>query len=870
LLIYDNYYLRYFFHYFFYLPLRYNPYFVKKTFLYFLVLSISLSSFAQTYEYGRHIPRSFSNLSSEKISVDESGNIYKVGTFRDTIDVDSSSSSFNLVSSGNSDIFVLKYSPMGSLVWAYELGGIGTDQASDIDYDNGNLFITGFFSDTVDFDAGPNTNVLGAGYTAIFILKIDTSGIFKWVKKVDAFWNHEHSFDIEIDNQGNVLTTGRFSGNTDFDPGPGLFNMPSLGGWDMFVLKLDSNGNFLWAKSVGELSEDVIGYSLAIDPNDNVIVYGTFHGTVDFNPAIGQQNWLTHVGSNFEPFLLKFDLNGNFKWARTIIESGIIAQAFGNELRSDNQGNIYTIGSLNDTSDFKIGPGNESIYPSSTHNGFVCKIDSMGQLLWVRNLPSPLNNSDFGLAVDSTSAVCIGASFYGIVDFDSDTSSVYNLGQSIGGSLRSYLLKLDSNAEFLWAKEYTPSGNYTRTYDIEFGPNGSIYAAGVFIYNIDLDPGSNINSVVSYLPQNGYNPNGFLTKLNDCCWPYQTIRIDTCWNSIDVNGITYNSSGYFTQFFYDNNGCDSNTVYDINLHPSTVSTINLISCDSVSLGGTIFYTSGAFTDTLSSLNNCDSIIIYNYTINYTTSSSQTILACDSFVSPSSNYIWYTSGVYIDTLLSSSGCDSLVTINLTVNNSTTNSISQTSCDSYTLNSQTYTSSGAYAQIFQNGLGCDSTLILNLTIHSTNASASPNGLTLSASPNGSTYQWINCNPYTLISGATNQTYTVTSNGDYAVVVNQNGCSDTSDCIMFTNVGVDDILLDGVSVYPNPARSSFVITSKNLLNDASMKILNALGQVIYQNQGLAGTKFNIDISNFSNGLYTLELREGSKVSRLKVVKR
>jgi len=248
-----------------------------------------------------------------------------------------------------------------------------------------------------------------------------------------------------------------------------------------------------------------------------------------------------------------------------------------------------------------------------------------------------------------------------------------------------------------------------------------------------------------------------------------------------------------------------------------------------------------------------------------------ITACDSIYSPSGNYVWSTSGVYQDIIYNSLGCDSLITANVTITNSNINSFTLTSCDSLNLNGQTYYNSGVDTQMFQNILGCDSMLVVNLTINnSANASVSTSGLLLNASPTGAAYQWIQCNPYAVIPGATNQTYTVSANGDYAVVVTQNGCSDTSNCITVSNVGMNEFEIKGISVYPNPTHNKFIISSDNSFQNASLQLLNALGQVVYKQEDISGVVLEVDISKFATGLYTLELRDGNQVSRVKVLKK
>jgi len=138
--------------------------------------------------------------------------------------------------------------------------------------------------------------------------------ILDWAKSMGGT-NLEESVSIAVDDSGNIYTTGYFQGTTDFDPGLGTFNLTSAGVQDIFISKLDASGNFVWAKSIGEISTD-IGYSIAIDVSGNVYTAGYFYGTADFDPGAGTFN-LTSAGGQ-DIFISKLDASGNFVWAKSM------------------------------------------------------------------------------------------------------------------------------------------------------------------------------------------------------------------------------------------------------------------------------------------------------------------------------------------------------------------------------------------------------------------------------------------------------------------------------------------------------------------------------------------------------------------------
>jgi hypothetical protein len=230
----------------------------------------------------------------------------------------------------------------------------------------------------------------------------------------------------------------------------------------------------------------------------------------------------------------------------------------------------------------------------------------------------------------------------------------------------------------------------------------------------------------------------------------------------------------------------------------------------------------------------------------------------------------TSGVFTQTLSNAVGCDSILSLNLTINLSSTSNITQTACESYFLNSQTYTASGSYIQTLLNVKGCDSTITLNLTIDTVNTFVTQTGTTITSNATGALYQWVLCPSYSTLPGATNQSYTPTSNGNYAVIVTQNGCIDTSLCRTVTVTVTEDYFdkID-IHIFPNPVNNRINIASNRALQDASLNLISITGQTILQKEHLHGKHFNFDMSNLANGLYFIEVVEDEKRIRLKMLK-
>lgn len=202
--------------------------------------------------------------------------------------------------------------------WARTWGGTELTEGFSIAIDgSGNAYITGYFQGTVDFDPGPGLdNHTSNGDDDVFLSKFDPNGNFIWSRSWGGL-ELDMGYAVAVDGSGNAYVTGRFLGTVDFDPGPGVDNHTAIGGWNTFLSKLDSNGNFVWARTWGgEPDSHMNGFSVAIDIFGCVYVTGEFGDrTADFDPGPGVDNHTSN--GDGDAFLSKFDSNGIFVWART-------------------------------------------------------------------------------------------------------------------------------------------------------------------------------------------------------------------------------------------------------------------------------------------------------------------------------------------------------------------------------------------------------------------------------------------------------------------------------------------------------------------------------------------------------------------------
>jgi hypothetical protein len=418
------------------------------------------------------------------VVIDGGGNTYTVGSFSYTVDFDPGSATFNLKSDGQGDIFISKLDASGNFKWAKKIGGVDEEYGTNVDVDAlGNVYLTGSFYKTLDADPGTGTfNITSAGALDFFILKLDASGNFKWAKKIGGT-DIDNVADMKVDSVGNVYSTGYFTGTADFDPGAGTYNLTATGNTDIFILKLDASGNFVWAKNFGGASNSNIGYTIAVDNKGNIYTRGSFWGTVDFNPGSGTFNLESTTNGN--NFILKLDASANFVWANA---NKNIADYF---IDVDGSGNVYTTGIFAITTDIDPGTGTYNLTNLGGRDIFILKLNASGNFVWAKSIGGTANDEGIS-TLDASGNIYTTGSFNGKVDFDPGVGT-YNLTSTSGGA--NFILKLDASGNFQWAKNMGAADSKSLTIDAD--ALGNIAIAGAFFGTTDFNPSSAISNLVS-------------------------------------------------------------------------------------------------------------------------------------------------------------------------------------------------------------------------------------------------------------------------------------------------------------------------------------------------------------------------------------
>jgi hypothetical protein len=360
-------------------------------------------------------------------AIDALSNVYVTGYFQGIIDFDPGPGIFNLNSNGNEVPFVLKLNSAGNFIWAKAMVGGGAHGNSVATDNSCNVYITGGFNGTTDFDPGVGNYSLTSVYATndTYICKLDSSGNFVWAGAIGGPGPFDISYSIATDpsGSGDVYICGLFRDTTDFDPGPGTFNLVSTSqtNGDIFICKLDNSGNFSWAIKY-YASLPIPGRFIAVDMLSNVYVTGSGTIQTDFDPDTGTY----YLSPGPFPFITKVNSAGHFVWAKSA--------AGGKDICLDASANIYTTGALSGTFDFD--PDTSTTYNITSCGGsidfFISKLDSAGYFNWATSGGGTNTEVGFGISVDAVSNVyCAGifrsqfAIFSTDTIFNADTTMTY-------------------------------------------------------------------------------------------------------------------------------------------------------------------------------------------------------------------------------------------------------------------------------------------------------------------------------------------------------------------------------------------------------------------------------------------------------------
>lgn len=427
-------------------------------------------------------------------------------------DFDPGTGVVNLTANGSSDIFVAKYTNGNPVYqWAINMG-TGSPQVcrgNGIAVDgSGNVYVTGYFEGTVNFNPAGTANRTAVGLRDIFVAKYNSSGLYQWAFNIGAAGVVCNSYRIRVDGSANVYITGAFQGTADFDP-VGTANLVSAGSNDIFFAKYDKDGLYQWAFRVGTANSDE-GLDIAVD-NSDVYICGYFDGTANFNPS-GTANLTSTSGQ--DGFVAKYTAaTGAYQWAFRIgIPGGGVS--WGNDqcwsIAIDASANVYVTGTYKGIVNFNPS-GSANLPGGGSGDMFVAKYTTASAYVWAFSIPDVGTTGTIFSSVIATDGtyvyltgrvgICPGA------DFDPSGSS----SALIPGSNDIFIAKYTAAAGAYVCAFNVTGGNTDEGLDIDIDANQNIYVTGDFQNTADFDPAGTFNMT------SAGNQDIFAAKYNNVC-----------------------------------------------------------------------------------------------------------------------------------------------------------------------------------------------------------------------------------------------------------------------------------------------------------------------------------------------------------------
>ena len=358
-----------------------------------------------------HQIRTSANASATAVRTDNSGNVYALGMFSDSLHF-ANSTKYLVTDTSDLEVFLMKLNSQGTLQWAIKFGGSGDDEAFHMELDgSGNVFVSGRCQDSLVFNASNGYHFIGwPGYIA----KFDNTGQFK---KVILQGGNSDVRSFKFDQSGNIYAIGSFMGlcwpNSNFS----TLSIVSNGSSDIYVAKYNANGDPLWYSNIGGAYDDA-GLDLDLDGQGNIWCTGTFRGKVDFNTGSAVKN-LNANGS--DSYILRLDTSGDYGWVGKIGGSGLDEAL---NLKVVN-GLIYISGHFENGADFDPGSGANSFSSAGLDDGFVAAYGQGGGFFWAGTYGSTGSDASSGMRFTTGGDLLLTGNIENTVDIDLDTSTYH-------------------------------------------------------------------------------------------------------------------------------------------------------------------------------------------------------------------------------------------------------------------------------------------------------------------------------------------------------------------------------------------------------------------------------------------------------------
>jgi hypothetical protein len=444
------------------------------------------------------------------------------------------------------------------------------------------LIITGAFSESFDIDPSTSELVVAPiNNYSCFIQSLNQEGALEWAQVLRV-----NSAYLALDNEDNLIVAGIFTETTDFDPGPDEYFMSPSNGLSIYVLKINSTGQFLWALNF----DGANGFAgVKCDPFGNVLVSGEFANEMDMDPGTGES--IVTTAEYFSTFLTMLDQDGQLIWARQIESAQLWPGSNRNQFFAfDDYGNLYFGGTFYQYVDFNTeipGDSYSAQFSPSPYENFVVKFDLYGEISWVRIFGSS-GDDEYVRAIDTDAEgnVYLVGRFRLYCDFDNGASGDAELLSAPGNAQDGYIVKYLSNGDYAWSLLFD-GGSFGDAHNVRVTANDEIVAMGFFNGGIDTNL-SPTESTFNNTPNSGYfsfRINTDSTQIN--YRSYQGITMQMGGSPYSLISPLQNGDGYYflNQFYQDIIQFEGNSSDTLLFNPLYINKIGIIRYGNPSTAG---------------------------------------------------------------------------------------------------------------------------------------------------------------------------------------------------------------------------------------------------------------------------------------------
>ncbi len=514
-----------------------------------------------------------------EIVTDADEQIYMVGIFEDSLQIQTLSGPVLLVGETKRagygfNVFVLKANSEGSVIWAKMLTGKGQMDGTGIAVDaGGNVYVSGHYKDSTDFDPGTAQVIRATDYFEegtpgsdghikdyrqnSFVVKLDKDGVFKWVRDFHGKQNVANDVAVfDKDGKTDVYVVGAFQDTIDVN-GRTRTNLHTTtpAHPDVYIVKLSGEGDYIWSRQMGRPEWPDIALAVHVDAKGFVYTTGSFADSADFDPGSGVQILRSASAPASNVFISKLDSAG--RHIRAVGVGGTTPQrgSIGDDITTDRFGNIVITGYYQVSADFdplRAGPASQ-IVGNGNVACYVAVYDSSFRFKWVKALTSNAFGlqQGRGVAVDDAGSVYTTGHFTNDINLNPNNNPPHIVNTPKTNVPNTFISKFDSAGVYAWAKTYP--GDFNMGYSIAVTDRRHVYVGGHFFDTVNFNAEGTAVTKIS----TNKNADPYLMKLA-CVEGFQdTIEVAECAASFEFNGVNYTASGIYEQFFFAENWCDS-------------------------------------------------------------------------------------------------------------------------------------------------------------------------------------------------------------------------------------------------------------------------------------------------------------------------